>query len=221
MFRSVMVLIVSSMASVALAGRYNAVLKIGDKAPSWSELEGVDGQKHSLSNLADKELVVVIFTCNSCPVATDYEDRIIAISKKFGGEEGKVGVVAINVNTRAEDRLPKMKERAEAKGFDFPYLFDETQQIGRAFGASFTPEFFVLDRQRSVVYMGGMDDSSQIQSVKHRYLELAIEAALKGEAPATSETPAIGCRVRYTRQRLRRTRRSGNRNSVWQTEVTH
>ena len=126
------------------------------------DLEGVDGKRHSLADLADKEVVVVVFTCNSCPVATDYEDRILAFSKKFAGPSGKVGLVAINVNTIAEDRLPKMKERAEAKGFDFPYLYDETQQIGKAFGAAFTPEFFVLDRQREVVYMGGMDDSSQV-----------------------------------------------------------
>jgi peroxiredoxin len=183
------------------AGKYNAVLNIGDKAPAWTDLEGTDGKRHALADLAAKDVVVVAFTCNSCPVATDYEDRILAFSKKFAGPHGKLGLVAINVNTIADDRLPKMKERAESKSFDFPYLFDETQQIGKAFGANFTPEFFVLDRERRVVYMGGMDDSSQAESVKQNYLEPAVVAALERKQPEKAEAPAIGCRIRYGRPR--------------------
>lgn len=189
------------IAGPVFAGKYNAVLSIGDAAPAWNKLEGVDGKRHSLSDLADKDAVVVVFTCNSCPVATDYEDRIIAFSKKFAGPGGRVALVAINVNTLAEDRLEKMKERAQAKGFGFSYLYDDTQKIGKAFGAAFTPEFFVLDRQRRVVYMGGMDDNSQAGEVKAHYLEPAVEAALAGKKPATAEAPAIGCRVRYARPR--------------------
>ena len=169
--------------------------------PAWTDLEGTDGKRHSLADLADKDVIVVVFTCNSCPVATDYEDRILTFSKKFAGPGGKVGLVAINVNTLPEDRLPQMKERAEAKGFDFPYLYDETQQIGKAYGAAFTPEFFVLDRQRAVAYMGGMDDSSQLDAVKNHFLEPAVEAVLAGRTPETAEAPAIGCRVRYARER--------------------
>ena len=189
------------VAGPAFAGKYNAVLNIDDAAPEWSNLEGVDGKRHALADLADKPVVVVVFTCNSCPVATDYEDRIIAFSKKHAGPAGKVALVAINVNKIAEDQLPKMKERAKAKGFDFPYLYDDTQKIGKAFGAAFTPEFFVLDGQRRVVYMGGMDDNSQASDVKSRFLEPAVEAALAGISPATAEAPAIGCRVRYARER--------------------
>ena len=188
-------------AAPALAGKYNEVLNIGDPAPVWTDLEGVDGKRHSLSDLADKEVVVVVFTCNSCPVATDYEDRILAFSKKFAGPADKVGLVAINVNKVAEDRLPKMRERAQAKGFDFPYLYDDTQKIGREYGANFTPEFFVLNRGRKIVYMGGMDDSSNAATVKVNYLEPAVEATLAGKAPETAEAPAIGCRVRYQRER--------------------
>jgi peroxiredoxin len=185
----------------AWAGKYNAVLNIGDKAPAWTDLEGVDGRRHSLADLADKDVVVVVFTCNSCPVATDYEDRIIAFSKKYAGPAGKVGLVAINVNRIPEDRLEKMKERAASKGFDFPYLYDESQAIGKAFGAAFTPEFFVLDRHRKVVYMGGMDDSSNVAMVKANYLNPAVEAALAGRPAEVAERPAIGCRVRYARER--------------------
>ena len=201
MLRCIAIVALLLLSTSALAGKYNAVLSVGDRAPAWSDLEGVDGKRHSLEDLAKKDVVVVVFTCNSCPVATDYEDRIIAFSKKFTGPGSKVALVAINVNTVAEDRLPKMKERAEAKGFDFPYLYDDTQKIGKAFGAAFTPEFFVLNRQRQVVYMGGMDDNSQASDVKHNYLEPAVEAALAGKPPATAEAPAIGCRVRYARQR--------------------
>jgi peroxiredoxin len=201
MLRSAAVVALLSLATLALAGKYNAVLSVGDGAPAWSDLEGVDGKRHSLKGLVGKDVVVVVFTCNSCPVATDYEDRIIAFSKKFAGPDSKVALVAINVNTVAEDRLPKMKERAEAKGFDFPYLYDDTQKIGKAFGAAFTPEFFVLDRQRQVVFMGGMDDNSQAADVKHNYLEPAVGAVLAGKQPATAEAPAIGCRVRYVRER--------------------
>jgi peroxiredoxin len=201
MLRCIAIVALLLPSTSALAGKYNVVLSVGDRAPAWSDLEGVDGKRHSLEHLAKKDVVVVVFTCNSCPVATDYEDRIIAFSKKFTGPGSKVALVAINVNTVAEDRLPKMKERAEAKGFDFPYLYDDTQKIGKAFGAAFTPEFFVLNRQRQVVYMGGMDDNSQASDVKHNYLEPAVEAALAGKPPATAEAPAIGCRVRYARQR--------------------
>ena len=185
----------------AMAGKYNSTLNIGDPAPAWTDLEGVDGKPHSLADLADKEVVVVVFTCNSCPVATDYEDRILAFAKKHAGSGSKVGLVAINVNKVADDLLPKMKERAEARGFTFPYLFDGTQKIGKAFGAAFTPEFFVLNKQRQVVFMGGMDDSSQAETVKNNFLEPAVIAALAGKQPNKAETPAIGCRIRYERER--------------------
>jgi peroxiredoxin len=189
------------VATPAMAGKFNAVLNIGDQAPAWSELEGVDGKRHALADLDAKDVVVVVFTCNSCPVATDYEDRILAFSKKHAGPDGKVALVAINVNTVAEDKLPKMKERAEARKFDFPYLYDESQKIGRDFGAAFTPEVFVLDRERKVVYMGGIDDNSNADMVKHAYLEEAVTAALSGAKPEVAEAPAIGCRVRYARMR--------------------
>jgi len=188
-------------ASLVSAGEYNQVLSIGDKAPAWTDLPGVDGKKHSLADLKDKDVVVVVFTCNSCPVAEDYENRIIEFATKHAGPEDKVALVAINVNTIEADRLPKMKERAEKKKFPFPYLYDETQAIGRQYGATFTPEFFVLNKAREVVYMGGMDDSSNAEKVTKHYLTPAVEAALAGSRPEVTETVAIGCRVRYARRR--------------------
>jgi peroxiredoxin len=180
-------------------GQFNKKLNIGDAAPSWSALPGVDDKRHSLADLKDKDLVVVVFTCNSCPVAVAYEDRIIEFTRKFGGPESKVAVVAICVNDRADDRLPQMKDRAKSKGFAFPYLYDKSQQIGRAYGATITPEFFVLNKERKVAYMGAMDD--KVNSPTISYLEQAVKAILKGEKPATDETLAKGCSVKYAKKR--------------------
>lgn len=182
----------------APAGRYNDKLNVGDPAPAWSNLPGTDDRKHSLDDLKDKELVVVVFTCCSCPVAVDYEDRIIAFAKKY---EGKVAVLAINVNNIEEDRLPAMKARAQQKSFPFPYLYDETQKIARAYGAENTPGFFLLDRQRRVAYMGAMDDQDDATKVKEKFLEEAVNAVLKGEKPRVQETWARGCAIRWQRKR--------------------
>ena len=129
------------------AGQFNQVLSIGDEAPAWNQLIGVDDATHSLDDLAEKKVVVVVFTCNSCPYAVDVEDRLVALAKKYDGD--RVAVVAINVNKVESDLLPAMKEKAAAKGFEFPYLFDETQKIARDYGAIYTPEFFVLGPKRT------------------------------------------------------------------------
>lgn len=186
------------------AGKYNAVLDIGDPAPAWNDLPGVDGKTHSLSDLKDKEFVVVVFHSCSCDVAEEYEGRIKAYARKYGGNEGRVAVVAINVSKDEEDRLPAMKKRAKEHAFNFSYLFDESQKTAREFGALWTPEFFVLNREREVVYMGGLDDRSAIRFVKHRYLEEATAALLSGKQPEVQETPAIGCRINLERKRRKR-----------------
>lgn len=188
-------------ANWANAGRYNKVLNIGDAAPAWKDLPGVDGNKHSLSDLKDKEVVVVVFTCNSCPIAEDYQGRLIAFTSKHCGPDRKVALVAINVNVIAEDKLPKMQERAKEKGFNFPYLHDATQKIARDYGAVYTPEFFVLDKKRKIVFMGAMDDRNMEREVKVNFLEPAVAAALKGELPKITETLGRGCLVRYLRKR--------------------
>ena len=183
------------------AGEFNEVLKIGGPAPAWKDLPGTDGKMHSLIDLKEKSAVVVVFTCNSCPVAEAYEDRLIAFAKQYAGPEGKAALVAINVNKIEEDKLPKMTEKAKAKGFTFPYLYDDTQKIAKAYGANFTPEFFVLDQDRNVVYMGRMDDNSEPKEVKVKYVDEAVQAALKGEKPKTTETLGFGCRIRFAREK--------------------
>lgn len=184
-----------------LAGEFNEVLSIGDKAPAWTDLPGTDGKKHSLAELKDRDVVVLAFTCLSCPTAVDYEERINALAKQHAGANGKVAVVAVCVNLVEADRLPKLQARAKDKDFTFQYLSDESQKIAKDYGAVFTPEFYVLNKARQVVYMGAMDDSTDAAKVQHKYVEAAIAAALKGDRPAVTETIARGCRVRYARER--------------------
>jgi len=185
----------------AWAGTYNKQISIGDVAPDWKMLEGTDGRKHSLADLTDKEVVVVCFTCNTCPYSVDYEDRLIALAKRFAAEGNRCALVAINANKVKDDLLPAMQERAKAKGFNFLYLHDESQQVARSFGANYTPEFVVLNKQRKVVYLGAMDDSTDGKHTTKRWLDDAIAAALAGGLPETTETPAVGCAVRYVKER--------------------
>ena len=195
------ILLTAFITATAWAGTYNKQLSIGDAAPAWRELDGADGGKHSLADLADKEVIVVCFTCNTCPYAVDYEDRLIGLAKKFAAEGKRGALVAINANKVKDDLLPAMTERAKSKGFNFPYLHDATQQVARSYGATFTPEFVVLDKERKVVYLGAMDDSPDGKQITKRYVEDAVAAVLAGKAPPTTETPAVGCAVRYVRER--------------------
>ncbi len=188
----------------ALAGEFNPTLSVGNAAPAWANLPGTDGKTHSLDDLKSKEVVVVVFTCNSCPYARDYEGRMIDFVKKHGGPEGKAALVAINVNKVAEDSLEKMTERSKEVGFNYAYLFDETQKIAKDYGATSTPEFFVLNKERKIVYMGAMDDNADAKKAKLSYVEAAVEAALKGETPKVKETAAVGCLVRYVKDRKKK-----------------
>ncbi|MBA4105308.1 MAG: thioredoxin family protein [Pirellula sp.] len=186
------------------AGEFNPTLSVNDSAPIWTNLPGVDDKTHSLADVDPNKPVIVVFTCNSCDVATDYEDRIIEFSKKHQGE---VVVVAICASAKPADALPRMQERAEQKKFPYAYLFDKSQALGQTYGANFTPEFFLLSPgkpdQRRILYMGAMDDSTYADRVKSNYLEPALAAALKGEAPAVQETAPRGCRIKYPRQKQR------------------
>ncbi len=187
--------------SISAAGTYNKTLSIGDAAPAWKDLQGTDGKKHSLSDFADKDIVVICFTCNTCPYAVDYEDRLIALAKKFAAEGNRGALVAINANKVKDDLLPAMQERAKAKGFNFPYLHDETQQVAGSYGATRTPEFVVLNKDRKVVYLGAMDDSPDGKNITKHYVDDAIAAAIAGRSAPVSETPPVGCAVRYVRER--------------------
>lgn len=196
------VIAVCCLTTATLAGTYNKTLSIGDNGPDFNNLEGTDGKAHSLGDFKDKDVVVICFTCNTCPYAVDYEDRLIALAKKFEAEGGKAGIIAINPNLVNDDLLPAMQERAKKKGFNFTYLHDASkQQVAKSYGATYTPEFIVLNKARKVVYLGTMDDSPDGKSVTKKYVEDAVAAALAGKAPAVTETPAVGCAVRYAKER--------------------
>lgn len=173
-------------------------LKIGDKAIPFS-LPGVDGHEHSLGDYADKEVVAVFFSCNHCPYVRAWEDRMVQIQANYA-DKG-VQLIAINSNDvkkYPDDSFPKMRERAQEKGFNFPYLYDESQQLARLYGAERTPEFFVFDKDRVLRYHGAIDDNyDNPNAVKNHYLQDALDAVLAGQTPAIAETPPVGCTIKW------------------------
>jgi peroxiredoxin len=183
----------------APAGQFNKKLNLGDSAPAFAGLAGVDGKAHGLADYRNREVLVLCVTCNHCPVALDYEDRMASFAKKYAGPGGRVAFVAVNVNNLEADRLPQMKARAKEKSLPYDYLYDPSQRLARDLGASITPEFFVYNKQRKLVYTGAMDDRQQNPRVN--YLEQAVEAVLKGEMPKTKETRPRGCSVQYEKAR--------------------
>jgi len=199
--RIVSTLLAMAGAACCEAGTYNPDRSIGDTVAGWTELPGTDGRRHSWTDLADRDAVVVVFTCNSCPYAVDYEQRIKALAERFAGPDSRVAVVAINSNLIAEDSPAAMKQRAAAGKFLFHYLFDESQTVARSFGAVRTPEFYVLDRERRIVYMGAMDDDTNPSAVRSRYVLDAVNALLEGREVAVKETPPVGCLIRFARRR--------------------
>jgi peroxiredoxin len=178
---------------------YASNLKIGDAAADWSAIVGVDDKPHSLSEYKNAKLAVLVFTCNHCPVAQAYQDRLIALQKDYGSKG--VQLIAVNVNNIPEDQLDKMKERAKSKGFNFPYLYDPTQKIARDYAATVTPHVFVLDQNRKLAYMGAVDDNMKPGEVKKHYLRDALDSLLAGKQPAETVTKQFGCTIKYEEQK--------------------
>jgi peroxiredoxin len=170
-------------------------IKIGDKGPAWENLAGTDDKKHSLKDLKESKAVAVIFTCNTCPVAVAYEDRLMQLTSDY--KDKGVSLVAINVNKDPRNDLEAMKKRAEEKGFTFEYLFDPSQQIARDYGATVTPHVFLLDGKGKVAYMGAVDDEMNVDAVKQHHLKDAIDAVLAGKEPAVAMTKQVGCGIKY------------------------
>lgn len=172
-------------------------LKIGSKAPDFN-LPAVDGKTYSLASFNDKEALIVIFSCNHCPYVRAYEDRIIQIQNDFNN---KLQIVAINSNDTTdypEDSFEEMIKRANEKKFPFPYLRDETQEVAKAYGATHTPEIFLFDKERKLVFHGKIDDNWQEPSkVKTPYLRNAIEELLSGKNISVPETFTIGCTIKW------------------------
>lgn len=175
--------------------------KVGDTARDF-KLKNANGKKTSLAGLKKAKGYIVVFTCNHCPFAKAYEDRIIALHNKYA----PLGypVVAINPNDKdvqPADSFEKMKERAKEKKFPFAYLYDETQEIAKAYGATRTPHIYLLDKNRVVKYIGAIDDNSEEpEKVKEKYLENAIDALREGKEISVKETKAVGCGIKWKKK---------------------
>jgi peroxiredoxin len=171
--------------------------KVGDKATDF-KLKSVDNKMYSMADYKDAKGFIVVFTCNHCPFAVKYEDRIIDLAKKYKSK-GYI-LLAINPNDPAaqpEDSFELMQKRAKEKKFTFPYLFDEGQKIYPQYGATKTPHVFLLDKNLVVKYIGAIDDNVEDASeVKEKYLENAIAALEKGQEPTPNTTKAIGCSIK-------------------------
>ncbi len=187
------------IAAPAAAGEYNKVITPGDKAPTFSGIPAVMGEKEAMLGLdkIDEDVVVMVFLANHCPVVTAYEDRIIDFVEDYKGKSVKV--VGICVNDMDSDRLPAIKTRVKEKGYNYVYGYDASQKIGKEYGAVVTPQFFVLDKERVIRYTGAMDDNQNEGKASKQYLRDAVDSVLSGESVEVQETKAQGCGVRYTK----------------------
>jgi len=203
-------LALSGPAAVVAAEPVPPTLAIGAEAPDF-KLPGVDGREHSLKDFASAKVLAIVFTCNHCPTAQAYEDRLIKLHGNYKDKD--VALVAINPNdpravrldelgyTDLSDSFEEMKTRAKAKKFAFPYLHDgETQQTARAYGVQATPHVFIFDRERRLCYVGRIDDS-EVKEVKSHDARKAIEALLAGKPVPVAKTRVFGCSTKWADKR--------------------
>lgn len=171
---------------------------VGDKAEDF-KLKNVDGKMVSLSDIPKAKGYIVVFTCNTCPYAKAYEQRIIDLHNKYASKG--YSVVAINPNdkeVKPDDSYENMQILAKEKKYPFVYLYDETQEVAKRFGATRTPQVYLLDAEKTVRYIGAIDDNSEdAAAVQAKYVEDAIEAMGAGNPIATPETKAIGCSIKW------------------------
>ena len=203
-FRSILLpmfvvgLMFSAFGSPVTAGKFNRKLSVGDQAPDFSGLVGTDDKKHSMDDYKDSSVLVIVFTCNHCPVAKMYEDRFIAFSKQY--KKKGVSFVAISCSLFPADRLEKMKRHADEKRYPFDYITDPSQQTGRDYGATVTPHVFVLDTKRRIAYLGAFDDSMNSKTVERHYVRDAVEALLAKKQIEIFETLQFGCAIEYRKK---------------------
>jgi peroxiredoxin len=172
-------------------------LAIGAQAPDFS-LPAVDGSTRALSDYSSAAALALVQSCNHCPYVQAWEGRMSALQAEY--DERGFRLVAVSSNdaqSYPEDSFEAMADRARAQGFTFDYLYDESQRFAREIGAERTPEVFLFDAERRLVYHGAIDDSRDEASVSEQYLRDAIEAVLAGRTPQVQETPAVGCTVKW------------------------
>jgi peroxiredoxin len=207
-------LVVLTLSLTAWAQESHPILKLGSPAPNF-ELPGVDGKIHKLADYASSPILVVVFTCNHCPIAQMYERRIAQLAADY--HDRGVAVVAIQPNdpqaitideldsSDLSDSLEEMKIRAEYKHLTYPYLYDgETQSAARAYGPQATPHVFVFDRDRRLRYEGRMDNSYRDEMVKTHEARDAIEALLANREVTVKHTGVFGCSTKWSEKRVKR-----------------
>jgi peroxiredoxin len=189
-------LVAALAASLAVAG---GPLAIGAAIPEAGvAMMNVDGKELSIKDVEKPAGTLVVFTCNHCPFAKAWEERIVALGNAYGAKG--IGVIAINANDpkiAPDDSLDKMQARAKERGMQFPYVVDATSNVARAFGATRTPEAFVFDKNGKLVYHGAIDDSQDPEKVEVSYLKNALDAVLAGSDVAVKETKSIGCSIKF------------------------
>ncbi len=207
-------LLLLALAPAAWAGTSHPILSLGSTAPNF-ELPGVDGKIHKLADYASSPVLVVVFTCNHCPIAQMYERRIMQLAADY--RDRNVAVVAIQPNdpkaitideldsSDMSDSLEEMKIRAEFKHLTYPYLYDgETQSVADAYGPQATPHVFVFDRDRRLRYEGRMDNSYHIELVKTHEARDAIDALLASHEVAVTHTGVFGCSTKWKEKQAAR-----------------
>lgn len=190
--------------ALAASGQ-QAGYSVGEQADDFS-LKNVDGRTISLADFPDAKGFIVVFTCNHCPYAMLYEQRIIDLHRKFSAKG--FPVIAINPNAEEvapEDSFEEMQKRSKAKRYPFVYLHDAEQTVYLSFGATRTPHAFVLDKNLVVQYIGAIDDRPEEASLaRQRYVEDAVNALLRGETPVIDYTVAVGCAIKKRPEKGRR-----------------
>jgi len=184
-------------ACLAPAAEFNTKLDVGDAAPKFEGLKAVDGKTYSMADFKNKAVLVLVFTCNDCPVAQAYNERFNSFVTKYKNKP--VGFLAVNCSVDPVDPvLDAMKSFSKTQGLKYTYAHDGTQKAGKAYGATATPHVFVLNKERKVVYMGAWDDSWQdADQVEKQYAVDAVEAALAGKTPKIGESRPVGCAIVY------------------------
>ncbi|MDJ0728923.1 MAG: thioredoxin family protein [Crocosphaera sp.] len=178
----------------------STMLPLGTKAPDFSLEDVVSGNKISLNSFADQKALLVMFICVHCPFVKHLQDALAALGKEY--VDKGLGIVAISANditTHPDDAPDKMKEMAKTLGFNFPFCYDESQEVAKAYTAACTPDFFLFDADNTLVYRGQFDDSRPGNDVPvtGKDLKAAIEEVLRDRTVDTQQKPSIGCNIKW------------------------
>ena len=175
------------------------MLPLGTPAPGF-RLPGADGKTVSSDDLRDAPLLLVAFICNHCPYVQHIRAGLAALGRDYQGKGvAMLGINSNDTNAYPEDSMPMMAKEVEQQGYTFPYLLDESQEVARAFDAACTPEFYLFDAQRLLIYRGQFDDSrpGNQEPVTGKDVRAALDAALAGKAVAADQKPSVGCNIKW------------------------